>query len=203
MSEACVRHGGIDVPSAWIARFAGLVSAGARVLDLASGNGRHSVLFAARGCSVLAVDRDAQALAELAERPGVTTLAADLETATWPLSRRQFDAVVVTNYLYRPHFDDLLDCVAPAGVLLYETFADGNQKFGKPSNPNFLLERDELLARVRGRLSVVAFEQGEIAQPRPAMMQRLAAVGAEYAWPPALDWSLQALSANRSGRRRG
>jgi SAM-dependent methyltransferase len=179
-------HGGLAAPSAWVARYAALVPAGARVLDLASGNGRHSALFAARGCSVLAVDRDAQLLAAAAVHPGVSTLAADLEGATWPLSHQRFDAVVVTNYLHRPRFDEILDCLAPAGVLLYETFAVGNERFGKPSNPDFLLEREELLARVRGRLVVVAFEQGEIARPRPAVIQRLAAVGTAYSWPPAL-----------------
>lgn len=178
-----------ESPSSWIARFAGLVAPGARVLDLAAGKGRHARFFAARGARVLAVDRDAEALRACAVVSGIDTLVADLEAGPWPLEGRRFDAIVVVNYLHRPLFAQLRSALAPDGVLLYETFAMGNEAFGRPSNPDFLLCADELLslARVPPALTVVAFEQGRVAGgDRPAVVQRLAAVGPGHAWPPEL-----------------
>lgn len=179
-------HATLAAPSAWVARFAARVPTGASVLDLACGGGRHARLFAARGCRVEAVDRDAAALAQLQGVAGVTPLVADLEQEAWPLAGRTFDALVVTNYLYRPHFEALLDCVAPGGLLIYETFMVGNERFGKPSNPAFLLSPDELLQRVAGRFSVLAFEQGEVAEPKPAMVQRICVVRGSEALPHTL-----------------
>ena len=175
-----------DEPSPWIVRFAPLVPAGARVLDLASGHGRHARFFAARDARVLAVDRDAAVLASLRGVTNVTTRAIDLEGDVWPLTGERFDAIVVTNYLHRPRFPALLDALANDGVLLYETFAAGNEAYGRPCNPEFLLQRDELAERVRGRLVVVAFEQGRVEGARRAVVQRLAAVGRDRTWPPAL-----------------
>lgn len=179
-------HSGTE-PSRWIVRFAPLVTAGARVLDVASGTGRHARWFAARGMSVLAIDRDAAALNALAGVANVTTQALDLEGETWPLAGQRFDAIVVANYLHRPRFAELIDLLADDGVFLYETFATGNEAYGRPSNPAFLLERDELVDRVRNRLVVVAFEQGRVVEAaRTSVLQRLAAVGRGRAWPPAL-----------------
>ncbi len=176
-------------PSPWIARFAHLVPEGARVLDLAAGHGRHARFLAGRGARVLAVDRDADALRALADCPGCTTQVADLEAGAWPLAGRSFDAIVVVNYLHRPLFAHLRAALAPDGVLLYETFASGNEAFGRPAQPEFLLRRDELreLASDRPALTVVAFEQGRVDDgARPAVVQRLAAVGPARAWPPVL-----------------
>jgi SAM-dependent methyltransferase len=157
------------------------------VLDVACGHGRHARYFASRGASVLAVDRDAQALASLDGVAGVTALAADLEGARWPLAGSTFDAIVVANYLHRPHLPQLLDALAADGLLLFETFAAGNEAYGRPSNPAFLLRQGELLDVVRGVLTVVAFEQGQVkADDREAVVQRLAAVGPARTWPPAL-----------------
>ena len=176
-----------DAPSSWVVRFAALVPAGARVLDLAGGRGRHARFFAARGARVLAVDRDASLLEGLRGTANVTTRAIDLEGAQWPLLGERFDAVIVTNYLHRPRFGELLDVLADDGALLYETFAAGNEVYGRPSNPAFLLQPDELAERVRDRLVVVAFEQGRIVEgARTAVVQRLAAVGRGRAWPSAL-----------------
>jgi SAM-dependent methyltransferase len=175
------------LPSPWIARFAHLVAGGVRVLDLAAGQGRHARFFAARGCRVLAVDREAAALAALAGAPRIETRTVDLETGSWPLAGERFDAIVVVNYLHRPLFPHLLAALAADGVLLYETFARGNEACGRPSNPDFLLEPDELLQRVAGRLAVVAFEQGHVAgAERGAVVQRIAAVGPARVWPPPL-----------------
>lgn len=174
-------------PSRWIVRFAPLVPPGARVLDLASGQGRHARFFAVRDTHVLAVDRDASLLDALRGVANVTTRALDLEGDEWPLAGERFDAIVVANYLHRPRFAALLDMLADDGVLLYETFASGNEAYGRPSNPAFLLQRDELAERVRGRLIVVAFEQGRVVEgARVAVIQRLAAVGRGRTWPPAL-----------------
>ncbi len=179
-------HAHIDPPSPWIVRFAPLVAANGRVLDVACGQGRHSVFLAARGCLVTAVDRNASALAALASVARITPLAADIQAAPWPLPGERYDAVIVTNYLHRALWSDLIAAVADDGVLLYETFARGNEAYGKPSNPEFLLEPGELLTTVGDRLTVVAFEQGVLAAARPAVLQRIAAVGAARAWPPLL-----------------
>ena len=132
-------------PSPWITRFAHLIAPNARVLDLAAGRGRHARWLAARGARVVAVDRDPDALATMAGVPRITARACDLEAGAWPLEGERFDAIVVTNYLHRPLFPHLRAALAPDGVLLYETFAMGNEAFGRPTNPDFLLCRDELL----------------------------------------------------------
>lgn len=181
-------HGALAPPSPWVTRFAPLLRAGGEVLDYACGGGRHARWLALRGFHVEAVDRDAAAIAGLAGVPQLSGQMADLEAGVWPYAGRQFDAVVVTHYLYRPRLSSLLALVKPGGVLIYETFMVGNERFGKPSNLDFLLRPGELLELVRGAWTVVAFEQGEVARPRPAMTQRLCAVkglGAAVALPAA------------------
>lgn len=164
-------------PSPWVARFAGLVPAGGGVLDLACGAGRHVRLFLDRGHPVTAVDIDPSRLAALGDRAGLEVIAADLEGgAKWPLGARRFAGIVVTNYLHRPLLPAIVDAVAPGGALIYETFAAGNERFGKPRNPGHLLRPGELLEAVRGRLEVVAYENLEIGEPHPAVVQRIAAV---------------------------
>lgn len=163
---------GTEDPSAWIVRWSHLVPAGGSVLDLACGRGRHLRWFAGRGHPVTGVDRDAEALATQAGLG--ETVAADIENGPWPLAGRQFAAVVVTNYLWRPLFPRILESVAPGGVLLHETFAQGNETVGKPSRPDFLLAPGELL-RAYGELRVVAFEDGFLDEP-PRFVQRIAAV---------------------------
>ncbi|HEY7788213.1 MAG TPA: class I SAM-dependent methyltransferase [Casimicrobiaceae bacterium] len=173
-------------PSAWVVRHAALIAPGARVLDLAAGHGRQSVFLAARGARVVAVDKDAAALATFAATPGVTTRVADLEGADWPLEGERFDAIVCVHYLHRPRLGDLLAMLVDDGVLIYETFATGNEVFGRPSNPAYLLRDGELLVLVRERMSVVAFEQGVTVQyGTNAVIQRIAAIGRRV-WPPPL-----------------
>ena len=169
------RAHGPDQPSEWVARWAHVIAPRGAVLDLACGSGRHSRFLAGLGFQVCAVDRDPRALDALGGITGVTVRHADLESGAWPLDGLQFDGIVVTNYLHRPLFPRILDALAPAGVLIYETFAVGNERFGKPSNPDFLLQPGELLDVVRGRLRVVAFEELEVAPPRPACIQRICA----------------------------
>ncbi len=164
--------------SAWVRNWAGRIPPGSPVLDLACGSGRHSRYLAALGYRVLAVDRDAAALATLTGRAGIEILAADLESEAWPLGNRRFGGVVVTNYLHRPLFAHILAAVAPDGVLIYETFAEGNERFGKPSNPDFLLRPGELLAVVAGKFRVIAYEDLQVGGSRPAMVQRICAVRA-------------------------
>ena len=173
-------------PSPWIVRFAPLIAGGDRVLDLAAGNGRHALFFAARQARVVAVDRDRAALARFAATPGIETRAVDLETGAWPFPGERFDAIVVVHYLHRDLFPHLLSALADDGVVLYETFALGNASYGRPAHPAFLLAPGELLDFARDRLTVVAFEQGLVAAPRAAVRQRLAAVGRARAWPPPL-----------------
>lgn len=163
------------MPSPWVVRWASELAAGAYVLDVASGAGRHARFLADRGCVVTAVDRDAALIGELAGVPDVATLVADLETAPWPLPGRRFAGVIVTNYLHRPLLPVLVDAVEPGGVLIYETFAAGNERFGRPSNPDFLLQPGELLELVRGRMRVLAYEDVFDPVPQPRMVQRICA----------------------------
>ncbi|CAJ0770682.1 class I SAM-dependent methyltransferase [Ralstonia chuxiongensis] len=162
-------------PSPWVVRWAAELPAGASVLDVACGSGRHARWLAARGLQVTGIDRDAPALSGLA---GIAqTIVADIEGNPWPLpAGATFDAVVVTNYLYRPLWPRLLASVAPGGRLIYETFAVGNETVGKPSNPAFLLAPGELLDAVRGQLRVIGYEDGFLASPREAYVQRVCAV---------------------------
>ena len=177
-------HPPVPTVSAWVARFSAAIKPLGRVLDVASGSGRHTRYLAGLGLQAEAVDRDAAALALLAGVPGVTTRCADLEGASWPYAGRSFDAIVVTNYLHRPLFPPLAAALAPGGVLIYETFRIGNESYGRPSNPDFLLQPGELfdVARTHG-LDVLAFEDGFTATPKPAMVQRLCAVKAPFSPP--------------------
>jgi SAM-dependent methyltransferase len=161
-----------DAPSPWIVRWAGAIRPGGRVLDLACGSGRHVRHLAARGLRVTAVDRDREALA-LSRGIAAELIEADLEAGAWPLPGRRFDAVVVTNYLWRALLPAVVDSVAEGGLLLYETFALGQQRFGRPTNPDFLLRPGELLAAAQG-LHVVVYEDGIVASPE-RRVQRLAA----------------------------
>jgi SAM-dependent methyltransferase len=160
-------------PSAWVQRWSHLVAQDARVLDLACGSGRHLRWFVQRGCRVTGVDRDAAAL-DSSRGSGAELIRADLENGPWPLAQRRFDAVVVTNYLWRALLPRIVDSVDDGGVLIYETFALGNERFGKPSNPDFLLRPGELLTGVEG-LRVVAYEDG-FTTPPERCVQRIVAV---------------------------
>jgi SAM-dependent methyltransferase len=198
--HAAASHARIGAASAWVARFASLAPAG-EVLDLACGSGRHARLFAALGHPVLAADRDPAALRQVHGLAGaaglsadaIVTLQVDFETPMtdsqagrrlsgdchWPFEAGRFAAIVVTNYLHRPLLPHLLDSLAPGGLLIYETFAAGNAAFGKPSNPAFLLQPGELLHFALGStppLRIIAFEDGHVTQPAPAMVQRLCAI---------------------------
>ena len=163
---------GTEAPSPWIVRWSGLVPAGATVLDVACGFGRHLRWFRERGHPVCGVDRAPEAVAAVA--PLGDILQADIENGPWPYAGRAFGAVVVTNYLWRDRLPDIVAAVAPGGVLLYETFAQGNETVGKPSRPDFLLRPGELLATCHG-LRVVAYEDGFLDGP-PRYVQRIAAV---------------------------
>jgi SAM-dependent methyltransferase len=164
-------------PSPWIVRFASLVPATGPVLDVACGTGRHTRFFLSRGHDVVAVDRDLSGIDDVRGHPRLEALEVDLEDGRpFPLLGRAFAAVVVTNYLHRPILGGLASVVAPGGVLVYETFARGNERFGRPGRPEFLLEPGELLDAVRGELRVVAFEDVVVDEPRPAAVQRIAAV---------------------------
>jgi SAM-dependent methyltransferase len=171
-------HCGPDQPSAWVERFAPLVPKGP-VLDIAAGAGRHSRLFARLGHPVTAVDRDTSLLDP---EGGYEIVEADLENGSpWPLHDRRFSGIVVTNYLFRPLFPVLIEALAEGGVLIYETFAHGNETYAltSPRNPLHLLQPDELLNIVHGKLSVIAFEQGILQKDKgPAVIQRICAAKA-------------------------
>jgi SAM-dependent methyltransferase len=157
------------------------------VLDLAAGGGRHTALLRDRGYRIVAVDRDPGALTRrFAGDPAVEIRSLDLEDGgPWRLGQG-FDGIVVTNYFHRPLFAPMIDALAPGGAVLYETFMLGNERFGKPSNPDFLLKPGELLAAFGPALTVVAFEQGIVDEPRPAALQRIAAVKGPPTMLPAI-----------------
>ncbi len=160
-------------PSPWILRWAHLVPAGGTVLDVACGAGRHVRFFRGHGHRLTALDRDPAAIAAVADE-AEETIEADIEGGPWPLAGRAFDGVIVTNYLWRPRLPDIVGAVAAGGVLLYETFAQGNESVGRPARPAFLLAPGELLAAAAG-LRVVAYEDGFLTGP-DRFVQRIAAV---------------------------
>jgi SAM-dependent methyltransferase len=167
-------HGHLDAaPSAWVRRWAGWIRPGGAVLDLACGTGRHARFLAQLGFDVDAVDRDRALFVD--PPPNVAVLEADLEGGPWPYAGRRFDGVVVTNYLHRPLLPTLVESLERGGLLVYETFAAGNERFGKPSNPAFLLQPGELLEAVRGSLHVLGYEDLVVEEPRPAAVQRICA----------------------------
>ncbi len=181
----------LSATSAWVRRFAPMITSGGRVLDLACGSGRHTLLLADLGYRVLALDRDGVALACVGDAVAgkrwggasgashVELLQIDIEAAAWPFGDAEFDGVVVTNYLHRPLMPLLSGCLRHGGVLIYETFGLGNERHGRPANPDFLLARDELLVQFGPWLTVVAFEQGLVDAPASAVVQRLCAVKSE------------------------
>ena len=169
----------VTPPSSWIARHASLIPLPGPVLDLAAGSGRHARYFKDLGYPVTAVDRDVSGLADLAGAAQITVIAADLEGGEpWPLGERRFAGIVVTNYLHRPLLPNLARALRPGGVLIYETFGVGNERFGRPSNPDFLLTPGELLGFAEAEaLTVRAYHCGEVTEPRPAVLQRIVAQG--------------------------
>ncbi|MGE5094521.1 MAG: class I SAM-dependent methyltransferase [Betaproteobacteria bacterium] len=167
-------HSHLDAtPSAWVRRWAAWIRPGGAVLDVACGTGRHARFLAQLGFEVDAVDRDAALFAS--PPPNVSLRQADIEDGPWPYGGRRFDGIVVTNYLHRPLLPVLVDGLERGGLLVYETFAVGNERFGKPSNPAFLLQPGELLEAVRGKLRVIAYEDLVVEDPRPAAIQRICA----------------------------
>ena len=173
-------------PSVWVSRFLPLIKPGGLVLDLAAGSGRHVRLLRDCGFAVCAVDRDTTALLAFAG-PYCEVRRIDLETNDRGQLGDHYDGIIVTNYLHRPLLPAIARALAPGGVLIYETFARGNERFGRPRNPDFLLRPGELLEAFT-TLTVVAFEQGEVSGPRPAVIQRLAAVlGPMGPLPEAVD----------------
>jgi len=174
------------VPSPWVCRFLPLIAAGGRVLDLAAGAGRHVRVLRRAGYQVVAVDRDTSRLKAMFDGDNSCLIKEiDLEDGgPWRLGEG-YDGIVVTNYLHRPLLPSLAEALAPGGVLIYETFMLGNERFGRPAKPDFLLRPGELLAVFADRLGVVAFEQGMVEQPRPAVLQRIAAVNGSVGRLPA------------------
>jgi SAM-dependent methyltransferase len=166
-------------PSSWVLRWAPLIQTGGTVLDVAAGHGRHTRALAQRGHWLTAVDLDVTGLVDLTDGPPVEVIAADLEGGVWPLPGRVFAGIVVTNYLHRPHFPHLVEALSLGGVLIFETFGQGNEAFGRPRNPDFLLKPGELLEAFAPHLHIVAYEHGAEQEPRPAVRQRLCAVKTE------------------------
>ena len=167
--------------SGWVRRWAPLIPGG-EVLDLACGAGRHARHLVSLGHPVIALDHDPEML-EKAAGTGITTSLVDLEApgAAWPFAPGRFAGIVVTNYLHRPLLEAMMASLAPDGVLLYETFAEGNEQFGKPSNPKFLLKEGEMLSwAVQQGLRVVAYEDGRVEQPKAALVQRICAVRPDF-----------------------
>jgi SAM-dependent methyltransferase len=169
-------HHNLAQPSSWVRRWCREIVPTGRVLDLACGSGRHSRLLLQSGYRVLAADQDISELADLQGRSNFESMQVDLENAVWPFEPESVDGIVVTNYLFRPTLSLLLAALKPAGLLIYETFAEGNGEFGRPSNPDFLLRPGELLDVVNGAGRVIAYEDIFVDVPKPALVQRICAV---------------------------
>lgn len=170
-------------PSEWVQRFLSGVKSGGNVLDVACGAGRHMRLALEMGYGVTGIDRDLSRVEDLAGRQDVGLVEADIETGhAFPLKDMRYDGVIVTNYLHRPILSDIIGCVAKDGVLIYETAAVGNERYGKPANPDYLLKPNELIDAVSGSLVVVAYEHGLREQSHPRLTARIAACGPEHTW---------------------
>ena len=165
-----------SAPSQWVQRFASRVSSDGAVLDLACGTGRHRRLFLEQENTVTFVDQNISGLRDLEENPNAIIVQADLENGPWPFSSERYGCITVVNYLWRPRIGQLLYHLDNGGLLLYETFAEGNEEYGRPRNPDFLLRRGELFERLRSHCRVLAYEQRTIGDPRPAVIQRVAAI---------------------------
>ncbi len=181
-SDNAHKHGPREA-SGWVRRFLGGVRAGGDILDVACGGGRHLRLALDQGYRVTGIDRDVSKLDDLAERRDVSLIEADLEAGhPFPLRELRYDGVIVTNYLWRPILSEIVGCVADDGLLIYETFAAGHERLGRPCSPDFLLNNNELLEAVMPKLTVVAFEHGVRRGARPKIVQRVAACGPDHDW---------------------
>ncbi len=183
MSDDLAHKHGLHETSQWVRRFLPGVPSGGSILDVACGAGRHMRLALERGYTVTGIDRDLSRVEDLAARKDVGLVEADLESGRpFPLKDMAYDGVIVTNYLWRPILADIVGCVADDGVLIYETFAAGHERHGKPCNPDFLLRANELIEAVLPRLTVVAYEHGLRGGSHPKIVQRIAACGPRHSW---------------------
>ena len=179
MNDPANRHSLPDAATGWVKRWAPLIPERGTVLDLACGRGRNARYLADLGFSVTATDIEASVLAGLESVARIETLRADLEGDEWPFQGQSFDGIVVINYLHRPLLTKLTEALGKNGVLIYETFGRGNERYGRPSNPDYLLRPGELLEVFDPLLNVVAYEFGVEYEPRPAVRQRLCAVNSD------------------------
>ena len=169
-------------PSPWVRRFLPGVRPGGSVLDVATGRGRHLRLALEHGFAVTGIDRDLSGVDDLRDKPGVELIETDLEDGRpFPLAGRTFDGVIVTNYLWRPILPAIVAAVAPGGLLIYETFAAGQERYGRPNNPEFLLRSGELIEAVRPRLVPIAYEHVTLSEPT-RIVAHIVAVGPEHPW---------------------
>ncbi len=162
-------------PSLWVTKHSTLLKPRSRVLDLACGSGRHTCFFAAQGHVVTAVDKNIGSLSAVESYSDVEAIQFDLESGRWPFVGRKFECVVITNYLHRPLFADIINALSSDGLLIYETFMVGNERFGRPSSPDFLLEVNELLTVFSEKLKILAYQSGKVKLPKVAIVQRICA----------------------------
>ena len=167
-------------PSRWLQKYSSLMPNSGPILDVAAGSGRHTVYLLDKGHIVVSIDRDVSRLAYL-KNPHLSVAQVDLEVPhSWPFKSGAFAGIIVTNYLHRPLFPRIIDALAAGGLLVYETFSQGNEKFGKPSNPDYLLEPGELLRVTLDHLHVIAYEDLTVHQPKSARTQRICAARRPY-----------------------
>jgi len=182
-NENLAHKHGLHETSGWVRRFLPGTKEAGSVLDVACGAGRHMRLALELGYTVTGVDKDLTKVEDLAARTDVGLIEADLESGrAFPLKGMTYDCVIVTNYLWRDILGDIIGCVANDGVLIYETFAAGHERHGKPCNPDFLLRANELIAAALPHLTIVAYEHGLRGGDHPKIVQRIAACGPQHRW---------------------
>jgi SAM-dependent methyltransferase len=171
-----IEHGNLMV-SDWVTKYTALIPSNTLVLDLACGSGRNTRFLLDKGYSVVALDKDVSQLVDISCRKNLRKYKFDLEAGIkFPFHKQEFSGVIVTNYLYRPLFENLINSLSDGGVLIYQTFMIGNEAYGRPINPKFLLKRNELSDVFDKKLYVIAFEQGYIESPKPAVVQSICAI---------------------------
>ena len=163
-------------PNKWVECYSSLIPSGGSVLDLACGSGRHTGMLLNKGYQVTAVDIDTTLIKQNFSNKNLNIVKCDLESLSfWPFEKNSFLGIIVVNYLHRPLFSKIIESLREEGVLVYQTFADGHSRYGKPKNPDYLLKRGELKT-VFDSMKIISYQHGYLSYPSQSIIQRICCV---------------------------